>query len=232
MKNETKTGRRGMKLLAGLMGLGLLAGRASAANTNPAVLTIDVTVNAALSVKVDGVGSSTRTATITPGTRYVNTASSVTVLSDATGISEFWKLSSAAAPKADGSTGWSLVTSTNGVGTDEHAVQALFISSNAAAGDCPATGSSAWNALPAAPLTTTPVTYRSSDSGASQRFSDTTVTTGNANGNPDFTGGAGNDGRMRPNNFRGFCFRITPPSDVTFTENVFAHVIVTASLTQ
>ena len=203
-----------------------MSGVAWAQATNPAVLVIDVSVNAALSVKVDGAASSTRTATVTPGgSSVVNTASTATVTSDATGINEHWKLSSANAPKkSDGSAGWSLVTSTAGAGapsTNELAMQALFISSNAAVGDCGATiPASAWNAASAAPLSAAPQTYTTA------LFAEQTGI-GGSDGDPDFTGAE--NGRMFPTSFRGMCFRVTPPSDVTFTDNVLAYVTITAS---
>jgi len=45
------------------------------------------------------------------------------------------------------------------------------------------------------------------------------------------TAGA-NDGRMRVNGRRGLCYRIVPPSDVSFTDNVLVYLTVTAALTQ
>ena len=110
------TTKKALGALLGLMTVAVLCGRSEAAVTNPARLTIEVTVNAQLSVKVDGVEGSTRAATITPGTPYVNEASTATVLSDATGIAEYWKLNAHnAVKKADYSLGWTLVTSTSGV---------------------------------------------------------------------------------------------------------------------
>jgi len=222
-------------LALGAMALGMLGTEGRAAATNPGVLTIDVDVVANLSVKINDEGSSTRAlAAVTPGGSPVsNSASTSTVLSDATAINEFWKLSSANAVKADASLGWTLITSTSAEtggapSTDEYALQALFISSMAAAGECPNGTDVAWTRENATPLTTTPVTYLS---GATGKFAYQTDAALGGNGDPDFTAG-GNDGRMQPNSFRGFCFRVVPPSDVTFTDDVKAYAIVTASLTQ
>jgi len=199
------------------------------AQTNPAVLSIDVTVNSVLSVTVDGQGSSTRTATVTPGgTPVVNDTSTVTVRSDATGISEFWKLNSDDAPKeSDGTAGWTLAASTWGVSgpdTDKFAMQALFVSSNAAAATCPAPADSAWDVDVAAPLTAALQTYKTS------LFADQSITLGGVDGDPDFTAG-GDDGRMKPSSQRALCYRILPPSDVTVTDQLRMYVTVTAALT-
>jgi hypothetical protein len=179
---------------------------------------------------VDGVEGSTRAATITPGTPYANEDSTATVLSDATGVAEFWKLNAHdAVKKADYSAGWTLVTSTTGLSTDQVALQALFISSNAVVDSCPAAGSAEWDQDYAAPLTGTPVTYQSA--AGTNKFASPTMISG-ASGAPDFASGGGSDGRMRAGSFRGFCYRIVPPSDVTFTDSVLAYLTVTASLTQ
>ena len=149
--------------------------------------------------------------------------------SDATAINEFWKLGSEnASKKSDGSLGWTLQTSSSNLGTDQFAMQALFISSKAALGDCPPAADTAWNQANAAPLTSSAVTYTHGLS--TGKFAYQTLINGDF-GDPDFTTG-GNDGRMKPGSSRGFCYRIVPPSDVTFTEEVMAYVIVTASLTQ
>lgn len=222
-------------LAVALTGLG--GGRAGAVPTTNARLTIDVSVNANLSVKLDGVDTSTRTDAVTPGgTPAVNSGSTITVTSDATGVNEFWKLSSANAPKKlDGSAGWTLATSTSGAGgpsTDQFALQALFVSSNTVAGGCPAGGASDWDQARSVPLSATPQTYtKQTGNGGAGRFAHPTDV-GGATGDPDINAAGANDGRMRVAGKRGLCYRIIPPSDVTFTDNVLVYLTVTASLTQ
>ena len=220
-------------LKAGLIALAAMTtcGRVWAAASNPARLTIDVTVNTTLSVKVNSQASSTMTDTANVGgAPSVNTATA-TVASDATGVNEFWDLSSQdAVKKADGTTVWTLATSTFGAAgpaSDKFALQAMFISSNAAAGDCTATlgpADAEWDGLNAPALTTGLQRYTT---GAAGKFAHQTTITG-AKGDPDFTAG-GNDGRMRPSGFRGFCYRIVPPTDTSYISNVMLYLTVTAS---
>ena len=223
--------KKAMALGAMCLALMWTAGRAGA-QTNPAVLSIDVTVVTALSVTVDGQVSSTRTAaTVTPGgSPVVNTLSTVTVRSDATGINEYWKLNSSNAPKeSDGTLAWTLATSTDGASgpdTDKFAMQALFISSRAIATSCPGVSDDAWNVDVAAPLTTAMQTYTEGTTG---KFADQSVVLEGANGDPDSTGGT--DGLMFPTSQRGFCYRIVPPTDVTVTDDMRMYVVVTAATT-
>jgi len=220
--------------LAGLavLGLALAGGRCWAGVT--ANLMIDVTVNANVSVVINAVTNSSVSVTnVTPGGAAVVSPSTATVTHNGTGVSEYWKLSSANAVDSQTSgAGWTLATSTGAM--DAVALQALFISSNAAASDCTAAVAGAdWNQAYAAPLTTNPVYYRSSGY-ATPMFADQTLI-GNSNGNPDRKDGTVNDGRMSPFGFpggagaRGFCYRIMPPASVSTTDNQILYVTVTAS---
>ena len=223
-------------VVAGLLALGasLLGGRSWAGNsTASANLMIDVTVNANVSVLINTVvNSSVSVANVTPGGAAVISPSTATVTHNGTGISEYWKLSSADAIDSNtNGAGWTLASSTGTM--DQFALQALFISSNAAPSDCTATvAGTDWNQAYAAPLTSTPQYYRSS-SNASPMFSDQTAI-GKSNGNPDVVGG-GNDGRMSPFGgaggvgARGFCYRIMPPSSVSSADNQILYVTVSAS---
>ena len=223
--------------VAGLLALGASLGgvRSWAGNTSAtANLMIDVTVNANVSVIINSVvNSSVSVPSVTPGGAAVISPSSSTVSNNGTGVTEFWKLSSANAIDSNtNGAGWTLASSTGTM--DQFALQALFISSNAAANDCTATVAAAdWNQAYAAPLTATPVYYRSSSYASGAMFADQT-TIGTVKGNPDYASGGLNDGRMMPSSagggagVRGFCYRIMPPASVSGLDNQILYVTVTA----
>jgi hypothetical protein len=233
---NNKTRRSDMKtnkmLAAGLAALavGLLAGRAQALPTPTAVLSIDVTVTNSLSVKIDESDTSSRTLTVQPGGNPVVNAATSTVASDATAISEYWKLNAADAVSLDGATKmWDLQTSSKNLGTDQFALQALLISKAAAQTDCPNGTNTAWDQVNAPPLGRYPGASATFTAGAAGHFAYQSML-GGFNGDPDFTAG-GNNGRMKPGSQRGLCYRIVPPSDVTSANHVKTHVIITASYT-
>ena len=153
------------------------------------------------------------------------------------GLLEYWKLSSTNAyDSSSQGAGWTLVTSTNGAGspgTDQFALQALFVSSNAAAADCQGavTSNNDWDATYAKPLTTNPAYYTTTGTGG--YFADQT-SLGGSNGDPDITSG-GSLNRMRVFGSgaglgqRGLCYRIIPPTGVSSPNNQILYVIVTAA---
>lgn len=198
----------------------------SVSAASSATIVIDVTVNANLSVSIDGSGSSTHTVLVTPGAGPVVSPATATVTNDSVGMTEKWKLSTDDAyDTVLGGAGWELVTSTSGAGApdiDQFALQALFISSKAAAGDCSAAlPASAWDQAYAAPLTSTPQTY------SSTLYSDLTDIGGSV-GLPDKTAG-GSDGNMKRGSSRGLCWRIVPPASVNSVHDQIITIVVTAS---
>ena len=219
---NTQSWKRWMTGL-GLVALGCFAvGRARAAN--PAYLNIDVTINANLSVSVNGVASSTDTSatwnTATPNAKLVD-LSSATVLNDSGGTAEKWALATNAnsIDLGGGSPGsWALQTTTTTLpGSDQFALQAVFGSSNTAAGGCPIATSADWDQAFAPALTTSPVTYTSAV------FADSSL---NANGtqNPDNVGTS----RMTAGSKRALCWRIITPNSTSTADTQNIQVIVSA----
>ena len=132
------------------------------AYTPTAVLNIDVTISAAVSVQVDGAGSSSYTAVgWSPTNRVLVSPSTATVTNVSGGLNEQWWLSTRA--NSINITGnaktWSLAASTitTAVGADSFAVQAVFVSSVAV--QCPAYNDWRWATASATPLTTVPAQY-------------------------------------------------------------------------
>jgi hypothetical protein len=115
---------------------------------------------------------------------------------------------------------WSLSASSTSVGADSFAVQAVFGSSNTAAGGCPAIGSGDWNQAASPLLTAAPVTYTSAV------FADASLTNGGGTPNPDVAG----NGRMFANNKRALCWRIVTPSSTSTTDTQNVQVVVTAQV--
>ncbi len=202
-----------------LMGL---AGLAQAAPTNPAVLSIDVTVTASLSVSINGAGSSTQTATFTgtPNEEIV-APSSVAVQNNSGVLSEVWKLSSSNAydSTSPGTDPWTLAASTASVGADSFAIQAVFGSSNTAAGACPKVATDAnWDSATIAPaLTTTPTQYTTTV------YADPYLNT-NGSYTPD-TG----TGLMYGGSTRALCWRMIGPASVSTTDGQIVTILVTAA---
>ena len=217
-------------MVAGALALtGWLGVRAEAAVGSPSYLNIDVTVNAQVSVAVGGVNSSTY-GVVTWNTNTANqeftaglSASSVTVTNDSN-VVEKWNLSSNANSinTAGNASTWALATSTSPSlpGADAFAVQAVFGSSNTAAGSCPGNGATDWNRSFAPPLT-----------GALQQYTDTVFadTLLNASGGlsvPDQ--GSGATSKIKSSGKRVLCWRLFAPSSTATTDQQNVQVIVTA----
>ena len=218
------------------------AGAATA--TNPAHEDLIVSFTAALSVKIDGVSYSTRTL----GPRnYGETVvpSSATVVNDSAGLTEKFQLHTLDASPATVSPLWTVASSTGSLGggsfcatvqggagcpgSDQYALQALFISSANTVG-CPANSNADWDNF-ASIATGVAQTYTSA------LFANTSAGFGNnggGTGNPDQTGGAqngnmfsifsGSDGRGR----RGLCVRLTMPSASTTVSDHTVRLTITA----
>ena len=194
-----------------------IAGKAQAA-TNPAVLNIDVTVSAALSVQVNTAASSTQTVTWSAGQTSVVSPSSATVTNNSGILSEKWKLSTNATSIDLGTNGtWAVQASTTAVGIDQFALQAVFGSSNTLAGGCPIATSGDWNAASAAPITAAPTTYTSA------ALADASLAAGGGTPNPD-------DGanHLLGGSSRALCWRIVTPSGTANPDTQNVQIIVTA----
>jgi hypothetical protein len=222
--------RRATTILAVLAGL-LLGAAGRAAASSSATINIEVTINAPLSVSVNSLDSSTDTVTwnVASGERRLS-GSSVTVTNDTGGLTEKWALSTNANSIDTGAGGgapgsWTLSTSSNSVGVNEFAVQAVFGSSNTAAGGCPAVAAADWDQSYAPPLTTSPQTYTSTV------FADPNLTGGGLGGtpNPDNTNGAA-DGQMFNGSSRALCWRLMMPSQTSVSTTQNIQITVTAQL--
>jgi hypothetical protein len=212
-------------VLAGLL-LGA-AGRAAASSS--ATVNIEVTINAPLSVSINSLASSTDTVTwnVASGERRLS-GSSVTVTNDTGGLTEKWALSTNGNSIDTGLGGgapgsWTLSTSSNSVGVNEFAVQAVFGSSNTAAGGCPAIGAADWDQTYAPALTTSPETYTSTI------FADPNLQAGGGTHNPDNTNGAA-DGQMFNGSSRALCWRLMMPSQTSVSTTQNIQITVTAQL--
>lgn len=222
--------RRLARLAKAVLPLLLLAAAGPLFAASEADVDIDVTIAGALSVSVDAVHSSTRGAVwdaSVPNQQLVS-ASSVTITNDSGGLTEKWALSTDAQSvnAAGGSAVWTLASSTSPAlpGDDQFAVQAVFGSSNTAAGSCPGVGAQAWNEGFAQPLTAVPVTYTSTV------FADTldaAMNAGGATAAPDVSSGP-HDGRVFASHKRALCWRVIAPytSSTADTQNI--QIIVTA----
>ncbi len=198
-----------------------LAGKAQAVPTNPAVLSIDVTVTASLSVTVNGAGASTEAVTFSGTPNELLTQASTTTVTNNTGVlSEIWKLSTdAQSMDQTASSPWTLQTSSVTVGQDAYALQAVFGSSNTVAAGCPAATATDWNPPSAALLTTTPLQYTSSV------FGDSTL-----NNNGSYQPDNLVSGEMFAGSSRALCWRIVAPASVTTTDTQEIRIVVTAAL--
>ena len=218
MKTQMKKWMFGMSLIVGAMWIG--QGKAKAAN--PAVLNIDVTVTASLSVNVNGYASSTVTAGgWSPTNTKLVSASSATVTNDSTGLTEKWALSTDTTSIDQGSAGvWTLLTSTlSAPGNDQFALQAVFGSTNTTAGGCPIATSPDWNVAASTPISVNPQTYTNSV------FADSSLSIGGASADPD---NSPNPGDMFASSYRALCWRIDGPAGVTQTDEQNIQIIVTA----
>ena len=218
MKTQMKKWTLGLSL--GVIGLWVGTSKAKAAN--PAVLNIDVTVTASLSVNVNGVASSSVTASgWSPTNTKLVSASSATVTNDSTGLTEKWALSTDTTSIDQGTAGsWTLLTSTlSAPGNDQFALQAVFGSTNTTVGGCPSATSGDWNVAASTPISVNPQTYTDST------FADSTLSIGGASANPD---NSPNPGDMFANSYRALCWRIDGPTGITQTDEQNIQIIVTA----
>jgi hypothetical protein len=221
-----KTLIRRLALVAALALLG--QGRAAAASS--ATISIDVEIQANLSVSVDYAQSSTYAVawnTIAGNVKLVS-QTTATVTNDSGGLTEKWALSTNAQTLPQtGTDAWSIAASSDSVGADQFAVQAVFGSSATAAGACPAGASADWDESFAPPLTTSPVSY------TAQTFADSSLNAGGGGGlllyNPDQTAG-GSNGRMHNGAKRALCWRVITPSSTSTANTQNIQIIVTAVL--
>ena len=221
MNAKTKTGRWTWLV----MGLAAALGATQAQAATSAALNIDVQVTANLSVNVNGYASSTDTLvswnTASPNAKLV-AASSSTVTNDSGAQTEKWALSTNATSIDQGSQGaWSLSSSSSSVGADSFALQAVFGSSNTAAGGCPNGASSDWDSGFAPPLTASPATY------THLAFADSSLSSAGGLFNPDTASGGG-DGRMQAADKRALCWRIVTPASSSSVDTQNVQVVVTA----
>ena len=212
------TNKRLWGALAAFLTMGVLATGAGAAN--PAQVNISVTITAAMSVSVDGVATSTRPHTWSgaPNDKFVNTASSITVLNDSLILTEKWALSSNATSIPASGTGWTLGASSSAVGADTFALQAVFGSSNTADTGCLGAAAATWDDSAVAPLlTTTAETYTSTKFGSAE------LTAGGGSKDPDEA-----SGDMYAGDKRVLCYRTIMPASTSKTAVQNVQVVVTA----
>lgn len=205
--------------------LACLPGRAAAAVGSPSSLNIDVMIVGQVSVSVNSVNNSTYTAGLVWNTANANqelvAASSTTVTNDAA-VSERWQLSAAGRSSniAGNPESWNLIGSTAPAlpGADQFAVQAVFGSSNTAAGGCPGVGDAAWNDGSAEPLASTTKLYTTT------RFAAPSLNAAGGLPGPD-TGGTG---YMLAGGVRALCWRIIMPASTATTDPQNLQLVVTA----
>ena len=217
MKN-TKTAKA-LGLVLVLLGL---AASARAAATNPARLNINITITQNLSVTVNGADTSTHTVAwnaANANDRLVSVASS-TVLNDSGAQTERWQLSTNATSinTANNPETWAVSSDSSTVGADAFALQAVFGSSNTAAGGCPAFNAADWDQASAQELTATPATYTSSV------FADASLNNLGGTPNPDVAG----NGRMFAGSRRALCWRVITPATTSTSDTQNIQVTVTA----
>ncbi|MBI3554625.1 MAG: hypothetical protein HY077_19195 [Elusimicrobia bacterium] len=224
-----KIRRAALKALLPL--LALLGAAAPSFGASSATLNIDVTITAPLSVSVNAVPSSTMS--VTWNTAISNQElladATSTIKNDTGGLTTKWALSTIANSlnTAGNSETWAVATATAdavtgllNVGDDQFAVQAVFGSSRTLT--CPGSGAADWNNGSAAPLTTSPVTYKST------MFSDLLLNN-DGTPKPDVFVGAP-DGRMFAGSQRALCWRIIAPKTTATRDTQNIQIVVTAQL--
>ena len=204
-------------------GLLVILGACRVWAASSATINIDVTISASLSVSIDAGSSSTQTVTWSAAlpNQALASASTATVLNDSGARTEKWSLSTDAGSIDTGGASpgtWSLAASTTAVGPDQFAVQAVFGSSNTAAGGCPAAASTDWNASYAPLLTTSPVTYTSTI------FADPSLNAGGGTPSPDVAAG-----QIYAGSKRALCWRVIAPSSTSTTDTQNIQIIITAA---
>jgi hypothetical protein len=207
-------------LALGLALAGWTSGAAEAAN--PSRLNINVSITQNLSVSVNNAVTSTQTVnwnTATPNDRLVSPSTN-TVLNDSGGQTERWQLSTQGSISNSGVDNWTIAASSTAVGANQFALQAVFGSSNTAAGGCPAFNSAEWDTDTADLVSAGLQTYDNT------RFVAGTLTAGGGTPNPDTPA----SGRMQANSRRALCWRVITPStsDTTETQNIQLYVTAIA----
>jgi hypothetical protein len=205
-------------LALGLALAGLTAGTADAAN--PARLNINVSITQNLSVSVNNAVTSTQTVnwnTSTPNDRLVSPSTN-TVLNDSGAQTERWQLSTQNSISASGVDNWTIAGSSFAVGANEFALQAVFGSSNTAAGGCPAFNSTEWDLDTSDLVTGAQQTYDNT------RFVAPSLNAGGGTPDPDVAG----NGRMFAGSFRALCWRVVTPASTNATDTQNIQLYVTA----
>ena len=222
MNARMKKGWLGLALA--VIGTVMGAGSAQAVATTTAYLNIDVTITAALSVKVDNQASSTYTVTWsgTPNQQFASDSlSSATVTNDTGILSEKWFLATNANSinTAGGAGTWAVSASSTVIGPDAFALQAVFGSSNTAAGGCLATNAGTWDNTTAAPLlSATQALYTNT------RYVGSTLTNLGGSPLPDVASGT-----MYAGNKRALCWRVIMPDTTSTTQQQNLQILVTAT---
>jgi hypothetical protein len=222
-----KQTRKTWWLGAAVLGLLGLVGKAQAlgVQSSTATLVIEVTVTGSLSVNINAANSSTQTVVFTGTPNELLVSPSTVAVQNNSGIlSEHWKVNSF--PSSDATTPglnpWALATTTSAVPADSFAIQAVFGSSNTAAGGCPAAGSTDWNQPYAAPLGNgvgAAITYTN----GATNLADTALTTGGSP-LPDVPA----TGVMFAAGQRALCWRVVSPASVTTADDQTLSIMVTA----
>ncbi len=219
-----KTAWKKAALAVALVVSGLSLGLTNAHAANPAVLNLDVTITAAKSVTVNGVASSTDSASVAwSGVSNASftalNQSSVTVANNGV-VTENWELSTnpyTIDTTNVGGSSWAVVSSTLTLpGPNQVALQAVFGSSNTAAGGCPAVGSSDWNGAYATPITGTVTQY------TSLVYADPSL---NNLGTPDPDNGSN---QLYAGSKRALCWKLIMPNSTSTQDTQNVQVIVTA----
>ena len=222
-ENAMKTTWKKAVLAVSLAVSGLSLGLSNAHATNPAVLNLDVTITAAKSVTVNGVASSTDSASVAwSGVANASftalSQSSVTVANNGV-VTEGWELSTnpyTIDTVNVGGSSWAVVSSTLTLpGANQVALQAVFGSSNTAAGGCPAVGSSDWNGAYATPITGSVTQYTSSV------YADPSL---NNLGTPNPDSGS----NLYAGSKRALCWKLIMPNSTSTQDTQNVQVIVTA----
>jgi hypothetical protein len=198
-----------------------LAPAASAANA-AARLNIDVQVTSNLSVAVNNAVTSTQAVSwnsATPNDRLAAPSTS-TVVNDSGGQTERWQLSTNANSinTAGNPEVWAVSTDSAAVGADAFALQAVFGSSNTAAGGCPAFNAADWDQSYANEVGAAPQTYTSA------LFADPTLNAAGGLPDPDVAG----NGRMLANGRRALCWRLVTPATTVTADTQNIQLTVTA----
>jgi len=222
-ETSMKTAWKKAALAVTLAVSGLSLAVSNARATSPAVLNLDVTITAAKSVTVNGVYSSTDSASVTwSGVANASftalSQSSVTVANNGV-VTEGWELSTNPytidTSNVSGSS-WAVIGSTLTLpGPNQVALQAVFGSSQTVAAGCPAVGSPDWNSSEAAPVTGSVAQYTSA------LYADQSL---NNNGTPNPDSGS----NLYAASQRALCWKLIMPNSTSTQDNQNVQLIVTA----